>query len=424
MKNIAKLYSSLLNFLVKKEIDDLYIKNYEYINEKVYHNLESSFGELVRNENYSDYSLFQDVLLNDIFLRYSKRETEVLTDDIQKLIESIKEVFLLNKEEHFILIPLPELKLEELIFTEMISIIPRKMSEEEKVTHLSTITGLSIENVKNSLSHTKQSRSPDFMKHAILVFNHTGQTEYIKYNASFIARGIVSLLRAYYYGEIYEVDEYLSNIDILNYYNYETNHHLAILAKDSWRQGHSTISYSTKCSFSADFLHNTEHMEKFTQLIKQLVLTKESPKSIGSLFYGALRTYNKSLDLISDRESQSLGVLLMITTAETILAQENHSNRMKVRVLLPRFVEIPVLLERRTIIDSLEQLYKMRNEYAHAGKEAYFSEIEGEINSYNIAKKSIGKLICMYPELCLDMGTNSWEDYLKEKFNNGIDGFL
>ena len=85
MKNTAKLYSSLLNFLVNRKFDDYYIKNYGYINEKVYRNLESSFVELFMNENYSDYSLLQDVLLNDIYLRCSKRETEVLTDDIQKL---------------------------------------------------------------------------------------------------------------------------------------------------------------------------------------------------------------------------------------------------------------------------------------------------------------------------------------------------
>lgn len=427
LKTTVKLYNNLLNFLLNTTFEEDDIKNYEFINEQVYHNLESLFLKLASREQYFDYYLFENELLNDIYLKWAAKKTEVTQEEVSELLKTMKLIFQLNKDEHFILIPLPKLKLKKIISNKFISIIPREISESEKFDHLSNITGLTKDKIKESLEHTKKSRSPDFLLHAILVVHYVNQTDYIQRNASSIARGVVFLLRTYYYGNIYEVDEYLSDdIDIFNFYNYKPNHHLVILAKDNWRQGHSSISYSTTCNFSAEFLHEPKHMDNLLVLIEQLVLTKNTTESMQSLFYGALLTYNRSLDFIRERKLQSLslGILLMITTAETILSHESYGNRMRVRVLLPRFVETPDILKRQDIVLSLEKLYKMRNEYAHAGKEAYINESKEELNYYNVIKKAVGKLICMYPKLLLEKEDSGWSDYLKRKFNAGIDGDL
>ncbi|MGF2618647.1 hypothetical protein [Bacillus cereus] len=422
MNNLINNYSNLLQFYFRngrKTLD---------FNDKPYAVFIDSMYKYMSPIKYFDI---------DIFLDFWHRHFEELVDfpedinieNVQDLINDVIETLEINADCHFIIVPLPKAKLSKVIHFDRFTFIPRLYNEENKIDEIQKITNIEPYEIENMLNHIKRSRSRDFMKHSLLVISMTDQTSFIHTNANHIAKYCIYLIRILYFANKHRSKQSIFE-SMQSFYTYEPNTHLAVIAKDLWRCSGIGIDFITECNFDLDFI--SEHKNQV--LLKELATSfifKNSKDEFLMSFLNSIILFNKAYDQKLNKE-ESLATLLLITAGESLLTEGKNEKRLRLSALLSRLISIDHY-ESYQVAEIINSIYKMRNDFVHAGKEVDFLnvfETDNNTNHYFILRQTIAKLLINFNHFDSllsedDKDTNKqkkWQKYLDNLFDNVITG--
>jgi hypothetical protein len=431
--NLLKLYRDLLNYYFRVD------KEYLTVDDKPYMNFMTVLSERVSTSKYYDSDLMEFVVSNEIkeLKKLKKMPESITNEDIEKLIEIIIKTFEANKAEHFIIIPIPRATLEKVVHFDKFTFIPWFNNRNEKIQEISNVTNLDIEELNSFLTHTERSRSPDFLKHNLLIIKVDNQTDFVRFNAEKIAKYCIYLLRIIYYAKVLNpsISDFVSDLRLRlkkrkPTYDYTKNSHIAIVSKDDWRNFHSPINFKSECSFDMSFIEDPNHQDLFKSLTDDFIFNPDNDEFTWR-FLNASILFNKALEIDDD----SLSILLFITVGESLLTQERNEKRLRLSALLSRLVEVDDYTTPK-IAEIIDIMYRKRNDFVHAGEKIFLLHDSEDIDSVD-SKLSFRLLRCVIAKLIVDFRRyiellnerepqknkiDAWTSYLDDMFIKIIRG--
>ncbi|HBF37039.1 MAG TPA: hypothetical protein DDW50_06930 [Firmicutes bacterium] len=420
-KRLRNLYESLVQYYFSEKQREMTFEDKPYIN------FLSCINEYVAESDYYDSDLMESVVdrhLASITSKPRQFDFEI----VKQLIDKILKTFEINIEEHYIVLPIPRAGLNMIVSFSDFFIIPRGLSRSEKINAISEITGIEVDELTLDFQHTETSRSPDFLKHNLLIIKIKNQTSYVANNAEKIAKYCIYFLRTIYFSEIQGINETSLSI-FRNPYEYRENSHLAILSKDIWRKRHSPLWFESECDFDLDFIGVEKYQKLFKKFVAEFIYNRKIDE-LSLAFLNGIILFNRSYEqkFVND---DSLRLLLLITAGESLLTQNKNEKKLRLTALLSRIVKVDKC-QPHEIAKIVQELYLKRNDFVHAGKKVYLpykSEEEG-LNELRVLRHVIAKLLMNYVEIYnieikLELNKNrynKWLDYLDNIFDKVITG--
>lgn len=406
MEKLEQSYEDLINALMNRNIKDLE-------NEKVYINFMDLMLNELRYKKYFDYDQFERVIDRHLKETDYSEELNNIPKHIDSLIDEIVETFQANVANHYILCPLQNSKLDKDIVFNDFFFIKNRDSEEEYIETISNYIRLSEEDVKEMIDHTHNTRSKDFIKDNMLIFKIKNQTNTVKTYAITIIEDIFNFIRVlYHYNELST-----SIIHSARAYWNEPNKHVLILAEDDWRRGHgyrgSNINFNL--DININFLNDSKNQKKLVDLIKKFTINYKID-SLDRLFYNAVNLFNRAINY--KNSDNDVSILLMMTTAETLLTQDKNEKRLRLSAIIPRIINHDKL-NGVDVAKLLNDYYLKRNNFVHSGFiKTDFEDKDNDQELYRI----ISKLIIYYFSFIETIDVNSSEKRIKqwESFVNTI----
>lgn len=414
MRKLLKCYGNLLNAINKNE-------NIVFIDEdsKVYTNFMDEFYRNLRNEEYFDFDIFEEVIsyhFRDIDI------TDALTNKSKYLEELKAEVaYNFNKHirEHFLIVPMQKSILSEDIIFDDFMLLKKRSNEDKYITDISNYLKIKKYKVKSSVDHTHNTRSKDFLNDNILILKVKQNTSYVKTFATSIMVDIFSYIRIMYFFTESSTSYLQSH---LAYWNIE-NKHVLILAEDDWRNGHGYGGETTNfiLNYDLNFLKEKRNQELLSKFLHTFSLNKKKD-DLTRLFYNAINLFDSGIKF--KHEDIDIYNILMMTTAETLLTQGANEKRLRISAIVPKLVKHDKLNDFQ-IAKITRDFYLSRNSFVHGGESRYdFERID-----YESLAQIISKLIVYYftfsNEIAEDSNTNRitlWNNYINEIFEGIIYG--
>lgn len=418
-KKYLDLYKDLIYYYFNNQKRDM---NYD---DKPYTNFLSGIHKIVSKSEYYDSDLMEYVIDNHLSeLNEVPEKFEVSV--IKELIERTIKIFAMNAGEHYLIIPIPKARLENIVQFNNYTFIPREWGRSKKIETLCSITDIPLDELEDDVRHTEVSRSPDFMKYNLLVIKIKNQTPFVSYNAELIAKYCIYFLRVIYFSEIHKITDSLIRIFRFSY-DYRENSHLSILSKESWRKRHSTLNFETECDFDLDFIAEVKYQEIFLKFVNEFIFNLEIDE-LSLKFLNSIVLFNRSYEQSND---DSLKLLLLITAGESLLTQNKNEKKLRLTALLSRLVKVENS-KPYEIAKIIQELYLKRNDFVHAGKKVYlpYKSKEDGLNELNVLRHMIAKTLVNYinvynDKLNSDENKNryqKWIDYLDSIFDQIITG--
>ncbi|MHC5268196.1 hypothetical protein ACYSNO_03255 [Enterococcus sp. LJL98] len=408
-----KTKKDLYQNLIYAVMEGKEIKGYE---DSVFNSFFEKLAEEMYSVEYYDPELMEDQILSHIQeKKYLNKSITNIDNELLNLEEQIKSYFFLNKDVHFLICPLQRSVLSEDIFFSNFYFLRKREKEEEFIKEIASCTSLSEKKVRELLTHTKNSRSKDFLKENIFIFKIEDQTDLIKRTAYSVMQDIFNYLRVIYHS----VEASTNYFDKSRAHFNKENQHIAILSKDSWRNGHDTSSHSNlQIQLNLDFIKDISNQELLTKMIQKMTLNKNRDTHY-YLFYNSIFLFNRALKYENDID---VSKLLLMTTGESLLTQKQNEKRIRLSVILPKLVNLSntTSLELSNIIN---QQYRERNDFVHGGRPSFSSATDDKL------KQAMAKLIVRnfeFGESDRLMGQKvrekKWCNYVDRVFENSIYG--
>lgn len=355
---IKKLYSDLLHFYFSQNP----IRELEF-DEPPYHNFQKELLKAVSDHPFFCYDLYLSAI--DWELQEFKSCPDEITDKhVTEIIDHIKQVFDINKQKHFIILPLQNSRIKCDYSFDNFHFL-KKESRDQLIERLSTITGMNLEDVRDHMVHTEKSRSKDFLQSNLLVIEIEGQTEEIRQSAYSLGQLAVNLLLLLNDGLEYQGEAgsilFHGNASFL-----KENKHVAILSKDSWRLGHGfSWNAHLNCDIDLDFLQDTANQTLYSTLYQ--IFSSHNSDSLTQKFYNAFLVRAKARYQAFEQNDEALALLLYMVSLETLITEERNEKRLRLSAILPRLVTVTGY-SNEELARKLHQLYLQRNNFMHAGK--------------------------------------------------------
>jgi len=424
--NIKPLYSSLFYSVMDNENTSLDITTSRP--------LENLLEELLRDDyinKYFDLGLLIMVIRRELS-KMNDSKNNITQNDCVNLISHIKDALELNKEDHYIVTPIPKSSCSEIINFDRYTFLPKKLAREEKIMYISETCGLSYEETMDFARHTEKSRSPDFFKYCIFLLKFNNQTQKVSYNALRNVKFSIYALRTFYNSYIQDIEQdnsfNLSDLTLSSEIE-NSNSHIAIYSNEKWRLNHRPLHFEVDCNFSFDWLLNSEIQNDFIEYMNNIVFV-ENYNEFNESFLNALITYNKALEQKKNGE-HTLSVLLLLITAESLITVNQNEKRLRLSALLPRVASLEDYSNTKGS-KKISELYTYRNEFVHAGKELDSTQNKlknDKPKSIDILKKYVARLITNYSSYKSNLNEDSdqklitsWRKYLNDIFNSIIFG--
>lgn len=411
-KRIIKIYKDLLHYYFDN-------KREMYIDDKPFKNLLDALYPVVLEEKfYSDGLFFAAV--NWHLEGLDKLPVNIDESSIQDLLSHIKNIFLINKQKHFLVFPLQGSRLEQDIVFDRFNLLTQK-EEKILIKQIASITGIEDKEVKALLTHTKRSRSKDFLKANIMIIEVENQTENVNDSAYLLAQYSIIIFQLIHIAFNMETSIY-DKVTLQE----ETNRHVAIISKDYWRcsHGYSWSAY-LQCRMKLDFMSKGENQEIFVRLLEAFTIyANEDDLTIK--FVNSFNLYFRGFLQSNVQNDYALGLLLYITALETLVCDGRQEKRLRLAAILPKIIDIPDF-KKINVSKTINDLYKERNNFVHAGKIP--SSIYGDGSNLKLLERITALLLLKYLEvdhLLLNIdGSNRldrWNKYLDNTFDNIIFG--
>lgn len=267
-----------------------------------------------------------------------------------------------NSRDYIIVLPIFFSKLNTDVKGKTFKIISG--NECEKVKKLTLFSKTNAELGEFISSHTKNSRSPDFFNHPLLVIPIKGHSGFVGFQAIYLAKIFFSVLRTFWMAN--DMPGTLGSFEsiFLSSTAAKKNTHLAI-----WGKEHGDFSHSP-LRFRATFPIKLQFVEKHKSQIDTFVKAAISPDSRSEMnekFLNALIILNKGYDLEIKGE-KSLALLIYISAAESLVCESKGEKSLRLASLVPKLA--CVKSEKRFLFSkALKLMYEMRNNFVHAAKE-------------------------------------------------------
>ncbi len=347
-----------------------------------------------------------------------------LPDDVNEqhldaLIEHIHKNFDINKEMHYLVFPLQGSGLKKDISFSRFHILTEK-NEKDMIQQISDLTQIDKNKVKESLEHTKKSRSKDFLKSNMMVIEIEGQTENVKYSAYQLAQYAVN-----FFFLIHSAFAIESSIFRQAEIWEDENKHVAIISKDGWRCGHGfSWTAHLQCKLDLDFMAEEKYQNIFNNLFHSFALF-DNGDDLTYKFMNSYVLYFRGLVQSRIHHDDSLTLLLYITALESLMTEGQAEKRLRLAAMIPKLIHIDEFtsFELATIID---ELYKQRNNFVHGGQTPRFSY---ENNKLYVLERATALILLKYFDIdSLFQATSgqtrltAWTEYLNKVFTDIIFG--
>ncbi len=378
-KKALSLYVSLIHYYLKEGERVL-----DY-NDEPYINFLSVLYDVLKKDPYYDEDIFTGIIDREL-RRFDKFPENLNEQTIKSLIELIKRTFILNKDVHYLILPLYGSKFSsDMIFDNFYFLTNRE--ENQYLSLISELTSIDKNKVEFLLNHTRKSRSPDFLKHNLVLVKIDNQTSLVKMKAANIAKHLVYILKLIHYSEGFHDDIFITHSVV----PYDLNHHVAILSADSWRCGHGNWWDDLYCRIDLNFLAEGRYQEKLIKLYNDFVISNDTDL-LNNKFHNALILFNQALRQREFPGDDTLALLIFFAAAESLLTEDQNEKRLRLSAIIPRLVDTRGV----SIYDTaklIDDLYIKRNNFVHAGKMSPFLE---EKNPIEVLQYVIASLISKY----------------------------
>lgn len=416
LKKITNLYNDTLHFYFSqdpiRELD---------LDDKPFRNLAIELIRILEHHPFFCEDLFFSAINWEIET-YDTCPEATTNDNTKNLITHIEQVFEINKQKHFILVPLQNSGLKKCYSFDRFHFVKRE-SREQLIEIVSQITGLAFCDVRNYMEHTEKSRSKDFLQSNLLVIEVEGQTANIKQSAFAMGQTAISLLLLIHDGVEYRGDGFSSlfhgNVSML-----QENKHVAILAKDDWRVGHGYHwNAHLNCDIDLDFLESSDNQNTYTLLYHSF--SDPYGDELTRKFYNAFTIYSKARYQLDSEKDETIALLLLWVAIESLITEERNEKRLRISAILPRLVTVKNY-SKEQFARVLNRLYQGRNDFVHAGKKPAFWLDKFDIGSLQIASaKLIMSFVGVDSKLELREGetrSHAWNRYVDDLFDSVIFG--
>lgn len=406
-KSLHELYKDAWHYMKRKQRKTLELDDLVYMNL-----LKEIYARIKDNPLYCD-----DVMMSCMDKYLAEDYSNQIIEDgrVDSLIKCINRTLELNKKVHYLLIPIEGARLSKDIYFLEYSFIFG--TEEEIENKIVSITNIPYEKIHSFLVHTKRSRSQDFLKYPMLVMKIDNLNTNVYKNASFTAQKIFQIIKLmiYYLETEEDIVEIMDNC-------YKDNFHVAIVGEEDWQFGHRNWWNLIQCKYSLDFLNQKEHQDLFETLVKCFIWDK-SPDELLERFSNALDLFERSLEQCENYRDITLSLLILFSSAESLLTEGDNEKRLRLSVIWPRVVSISNKTQ-RDLGMLIKDAYSLRNNFVHAGNMIY----DTEKVDLRTLQQMLAKLILKYfqpKEWKGDDGTNEknnkkWNKYIKEVFDDAI----
>lgn len=392
---------------------------------KPFMNLVQAVWDDVCSSDYADPDITLFTIKNRIL------ELKTVPSDVSSfycsLVNLVKTSFEQNKGEHFLIIPLHGSRLNKQITfgDKMFYLIPAEENEKKLFSNLSNMMSIEYKKCAGMFEHTKNSRSPDFFKHNLLLIRVGDQTSHVKSKAITIAIRTIYLMYMLYW-TLNTTEDALFTLSKFSYDGLSENHHVLIMSDDEWRCGHENAWNGVpKCQIDLQFLEEKENQTIFSHLFTELILNLGD--ELTHRFVNSLILLNRGFQF-EFRNDNDLATLLYMTSAEALLTEEKNEKRLRLAAILSRLICIEGKTQSE-IANILESVYYKRNDFVHAGKSPFYEYREDEEDDLAFTRIAISKLILKYNEIDTLLSTQSegsrskrWDSYIDQLFKALIFG--
>lgn len=420
-RKAEKICSNFLNYYFKSGRNNSEL-DYDC---ELFVNLLQAVWEDVCSFEYPDLDITYSVVEKSIL------ELQSIPSDISSfydsLVNSIKTTFEKSKGEHFVIIPLHGSELNKVISFEnkKFYVIPAPKNEQTIYKRLSKIMSIDYDKCKAMFEHTKRSRSRDFFKHNLLLIRLENQTSHVKLNAITIAIRAIYLIQQLYWA-LNTTENTSFSLKKLLLDGLEENHHVLIMSNDEWRCGHGYTNKGVpKCKVDLQFLIKKKHQTIFSELFNEFFIERED--ELTKRFVNSLVLLNRAFQF-EEKKDNDLATLLYTTSAEALLTAGKNEKRLRVAAILPKLISVDRKKQMK-IAKILDNVYKKRNEFVHAGLSPLYEYCKNEDSELKIVRIAISKLILKYNEIDRLLAkhiegnrSTMWDTYVDQLFRSLIFG--
>lgn len=383
------------------------------LDDKVYMNLVEVVWPFVKEHPYYG----EDLFLSAVSWHIEKYETmpeNIGAEEVENLIQDIKKCFDLNKQKHYLVVPLQNSTLKK-DFTFDRFYFLKEDEEDILIQKISELSQIDMGRVSDFLEHTKKSRSKDFLKSNLLVIKVENQTENIRRSAYQIAQNAIDsilLLHAGIEHQMSAKDLFHPNLGWL-----EKNSHVAILSTDGWRCGHGfDWQAHLSCDVDLDFFEDEVVQQKFVEFYN--LFNFKSTDEFTYRFYNSFSLYSKARVQRIEQKENSVALLLYLTAIESLVTEGRNEKRLRVSAITPKLIQYRDITQ-ADLSRKLNDMYTRRNNFVHAGTGAYWRD---ETEELELLEKVVAKLILrvtdIESELDIREGETKWHAW--ERYVNGI----
>ena len=411
-RRIMSLYNDLVQFYFnnsKKELDfeDKPLTNF----------LEIIYPVVKVDEFYCD-----DIFISSVIWHLENLCSEQILESeklVDQLIKEIRDNFSINKEVHYLIFPLQGSGLKQDIrFSKFSFLIEKK--EEEMIKQISMLTNIDKARVLEALEHTKKSRSKDFLRSNIMIIETENQTENVRYSVAQFAQCAIDFLHLIHSAFAME-HSFLRCGELMQ----AENKHVAILSKDNWRCGHGfKWNARLQCKMDLDFMADDQYQKIFNDLFYSFALNKNMD-DLSNRFLNSFLLYSRGVTQKNVHKDNELALLLFITAIEALIVEGKQEKRLRLSAIISRIITIDGFPQYE-VAGFLNEIYKKRNDFVHAGQTPRFTS---ESKDINLLERITALLILKYFKLDFlseanteQARINSWLDYLDNVFDEVIFG--
>lgn len=354
---------------------------------------------------------------------------------VDKFIEEFTKYFTDSICDHWIIVPLPNTNLDEIVNFQDFHILPSSLSEFDKIKYLSEISKITEEEMNKRASHTKNSRSESFFLYTLLCVRINHHSDWVEVNALKILNLVITIFRLLIYSNSLNEENLLGSYSTLLMRSLKPNHHLMILRQGHmhWYTHRSLWTKKNNIGFLGDieWIKKEEYQKQFIALFDFLLANN----NFSQTYYRSALFFNRSLLFQSGEkeifEGIGLEVLHLIIAAENILLDRRSEKKLRVAVLLSRLLNESKI--QKEIFNALIDLYDKRSEYVHSGADIHKNYLvdydKNEIN-LNLIRWGIAKLIIsgviFYNEKLVNMDKkdflNVWRNHLDSIWTSVLSG--
>jgi hypothetical protein len=374
---------------------------------------------LYNNEYYNDNLLIVSLNTYLINLSESNNIKNIDKNETNNLIDFIENTFYLYKSTHYIIIPLQESILSHSIkFDNYVFIKANKKYENITINTISRYLNVPKSLISDTLIHLKRSRNntDEFLKTNLLIIKTDILGDYYDFYAHKFAQNAINILKLLTFCLKTNKVKKINN----NYVNYnliKKIRHIGIL--DDNKNKYSPL-YDPKanyiCNIDLDFIKKKKNQDCFRKFEKIFNSKKRNP--LVFKFYNALFIYSKANEILDENKDYILATILYFIALESLITEDKNGKRLRLSVVLPIFLKYPVI-KREEISEKINNLYKLRNDFVHAGKESY-----SIIEDIKLLKECTAKTIFKFLEFeesqtCIE-NTNSlgeWKNNIDKIYN-------